>query len=76
MLAEQLATDGDRELAVRRLQDVARASAAVPRSTLSGDVVLGQVRSTVVDLLEVAGLPPEEALARIPAARSYPHPSP
>lgn len=70
-LAEQVAGDGPLDLAVRHFDHVAAASAAVPRSTLSGDVVLGQVRSTVVDLLEVAGLPPEEALARVPAARGH-----
>lgn len=73
-LAEQVAAEGDLGIAVERLRRVGTASAEVPRSTLSGDVVLGQVRSTVVDLLEVAGLPQEEALAAVPEARGHPSP--
>jgi uncharacterized membrane protein YgaE (UPF0421/DUF939 family) len=76
ILAEQLAADADPELAVHRLQRAAAASAEVPHSSLSGDVILGQVRSTVVDLLQVAGLDDATALATIPAARGYGPPRP
>jgi uncharacterized membrane protein YgaE (UPF0421/DUF939 family) len=72
VLAEQLSARADHDVAVRRLEAVARASAEVPRSTLSGDVVLAQVRSTIVDLLQVAGLSDPDARAVIPA----PPPSP
>jgi len=46
---------------------VARASVLVPRSSvLSVEVILAQVRSVVVDLLQTAGLDADEALAAIP----------
>lgn len=46
---------------------VARASVLVPRSSvLSVEVILAQVRSIVVDLLQTAGLDADEALAAIP----------
>lgn len=41
-------------------------SAASPPATLSAAVVLGQIRSLVVDLLEVAGVSHDEAVAAIP----------
>jgi uncharacterized membrane protein YgaE (UPF0421/DUF939 family) len=71
MLAEQLGTDASPGPAVERLVAVAEASAEVPRGSLSGDVVLGQVRSTVVDLLTVAGLDDAEALSRVPASTTH-----
>jgi uncharacterized membrane protein YgaE (UPF0421/DUF939 family) len=43
-----------------------RTSTASTPSTLSAAVVLGQIRSLVVDLLEVCGLPHEEAVATVP----------
>ena len=46
--------------AVDALDAVARASAIVPRSSLPSDVILGQLRSTVVDLFQVAGLDVDE----------------
>ena len=52
--------------AVDALDAVARASATVPRSSLPSDVILGQLRSTVVDLFQVAGLDLDEARARMP----------
>lgn len=68
-LAEQLAVGAEGDVAVGRLEDVAEASADVPLSTLSADVVLGQVRSAVVDLLQVAGLEPGDARSRVPPVR-------
>ncbi|GAA4354267.1 FUSC family protein [Angustibacter luteus] len=57
--------DDSREL----LQQVARESAAVPVGTsLSDDVVLAQVRSMVVDLLELTGLDADAARAAIPTS--------
>jgi uncharacterized membrane protein YgaE (UPF0421/DUF939 family) len=49
------------------LVDIADASALLVRSAdLSVEVILGQLRSIVVDLLQVAGEEPDEALALIP----------
>ena len=50
---------------VDHLLEVAGATAGVPRSSLSGDVVLAQVRSCTVDLLQVAGLGTRDALDRV-----------
>jgi uncharacterized membrane protein YgaE (UPF0421/DUF939 family) len=55
------------------LVEVAQASAILPRSQeLSVEVILAQVRSIVVDLLQVAGLDSDAAVALVPpmAARS------
>jgi hypothetical protein len=52
--------------AVDALDAVARRSANVPRSSLSGDVILAQVQSTVVDLYQVTGLDLNQSLARMP----------
>jgi uncharacterized membrane protein YgaE (UPF0421/DUF939 family) len=50
-----------------RLIEVGRATVSVPRSTvLSVEVILAQVRSTVVDLLQATGLDPDEALGAVP----------
>jgi uncharacterized membrane protein YgaE (UPF0421/DUF939 family) len=52
------------------LTEVALASASVPRSAdLSIEVILGQVRSIIVDLLQVAGVDPDSALALVPPMR-------
>jgi uncharacterized membrane protein YgaE (UPF0421/DUF939 family) len=49
------------------LIDVAEVSAGLARSTdLSVEVILGQVRSMVVDLLQVVGIDPDAALALVP----------
>jgi uncharacterized membrane protein YgaE (UPF0421/DUF939 family) len=50
-----------------RLERLARASSAAPHSeVMSAVVVLAQVRSMVVDLLELTGLDQDQALARVP----------
>jgi hypothetical protein len=50
---------------------VAEASATAPRSTeLSVEVILAQVRSIVVDLLQAVGVPADEALALVPPMTS------
>ncbi len=49
------------------LEAVARASSTAPHSeVMSAVVVLAQVRSMVVDLLELTGLDQDQALARVP----------
>ncbi|PWJ51191.1 Uncharacterized membrane protein YgaE, UPF0421/DUF939 family [Quadrisphaera granulorum] len=65
-LAEDLAPGRSREGAVEALSAVGQASVLVPRSSLSSDVVLAQVRSVVVDLLMVAGLDNAAARERVP----------
>jgi uncharacterized membrane protein YgaE (UPF0421/DUF939 family) len=73
LLAADMAAERPLNDAVDALHAVARASTTVPRSSLSGDVILGQVRSTVVDLFQVAGLDLDESLARMPPPRGQ-HP--
>jgi uncharacterized membrane protein YgaE (UPF0421/DUF939 family) len=69
VLAEELSErpgDDAREL----LSRVAGDSGQIPVGvSLSSDVVLAQVRSIVVDLLQVAGVSYDEALALVPPAR-------
>ncbi|TNM64562.1 hypothetical protein FHN55_13680 [Streptomyces sp. NP160] len=66
-LAEDLGAGRRLDDAVDALAAVGLASVLVPRSSLSADVVLAQVRSATVDLLQVAGLDGDAALARVPA---------
>ncbi len=66
LLAGEVVAGEDLAPAARRLRDVAELSARVPRGDLSADVVLAQVRSAVVDLLQVTGLSQADALARVP----------
>jgi uncharacterized membrane protein YgaE (UPF0421/DUF939 family) len=74
LLAADVAAERPLNEAVEALEAVARASATVPRSSLSGDAILAQTRSTVVDLFQVAGLDPDESLARMPPPRGeHPH---
>jgi uncharacterized membrane protein YgaE (UPF0421/DUF939 family) len=64
-----------RELHVSRqaLVAVAQGTAAIPVGTsLSSDVVLAQLRSMVVDLLELTGLDADGARAAVPPAQSEP----
>jgi uncharacterized membrane protein YgaE (UPF0421/DUF939 family) len=67
-----LATDVERRQPAGEVRaglvDVARRSSAIPIGvSLSADVVLAQVRSLVVDLLQVTGLGDREALELVPA---------
>ena len=71
LLAGEVVAGEDPAPAARRLRDVAEMSARVPRGDLSADVVLAQVRSTVVDLLQVAGLSQADALARVPPPQRH-----
>ncbi|GAB3596475.1 aromatic acid exporter family protein [Angustibacter peucedani] len=64
-LVERRGSEHSREL----LAQVADDSAHVPTgTTLSGDVVLAQVRSMVVDLLQITGVDADEARALVPPA--------
>lgn len=69
LLAIDVGADRPLDEAVDALGAVAGASATVPRSSLSGDAILAQIRATVVDLFQVAGLGIDESVARMPAAR-------
>ena len=66
LLAADLAAERPMDDALDALDAVARASATVPRSSLPSDVILGQLRTTTVDLFQVAGLNLDEARARMP----------
>jgi uncharacterized membrane protein YgaE (UPF0421/DUF939 family) len=72
LLATDLAAERPLDDALDALDAVAHSSATVPRSSLPGDVILAQVQSTVVDLLQVAGLDLDESLARVPPRRGQP----
>jgi uncharacterized membrane protein YgaE (UPF0421/DUF939 family) len=72
---DTLASDleSDRHEALEPLYRVAQDSGSVPVGvSLSGDVVLAQIRSITVDLLQVAGLTYDEAFAHVPPARRAP----
>ncbi|SDQ45651.1 aromatic acid exporter family protein [Quadrisphaera sp. DSM 44207] len=75
-LSEDVQRGLPRSGAVDALTEAGRASARVPRSSLSADAVLAQARSTAVDLLEVAGLDEEQARARVPVPDQAPPPPP
>lgn len=69
VLAGELVEHRDPDASRRLLRQVAEDSTHVPTgTTLSGDVVLAQVRSMVVDLLELTGLDADEARAAVPPA--------
>ncbi len=66
-LSRDLLDGRGRTSAVAKLQAVGEASTALPRSeALAGDVVIAQLRSVVVDLLQVAGLMHDAALRAVP----------
>lgn len=66
-IADRLAANESAEPVQPRLIEVAEASADVSSPlTLSAAVVLGQMRSLVVDLLELAGVPTPDATALVP----------
>jgi uncharacterized membrane protein YgaE (UPF0421/DUF939 family) len=64
LLAADVAAERSLGNAVDALVAVAQDSATVTRSSLSGDMILAQVQTIVVDLLQIAGLDIDEALAR------------
>jgi hypothetical protein len=66
-IATDLGADRSPEAVVPRLVELARAtSEAASPPTLSEAVVLGQIRSIVVDLLQLAGLSYADAVAFVP----------
>jgi uncharacterized membrane protein YgaE (UPF0421/DUF939 family) len=66
-IADRLAANESPESMQRRLVGIAAAtSTASEPLTLSAAVVLGQLRSLVVDLLELTGVAPAEAVAMVP----------
>ncbi|MGQ7296098.1 FUSC family protein [Quadrisphaera sp. KR29] len=65
-LSEDLGAGRALDDAVDALAAVGLASVVVPRSSLSADVVLAQVRSATVDLLMVAGLDDDAAHEKVP----------
>ncbi|MFP5345436.1 MAG: FUSC family protein [Actinomycetes bacterium] len=70
VLSDDLAEERREPLARKGLRDVARESSTVPVGvSLSSDVVLAQIRSITVDLLQVSGIPYDEALQLVPPAR-------
>jgi hypothetical protein len=67
VIADELAADRMPVAARQPLLDVAQDSTEVERSRwLSAEVVLAQVRSIVVDLLQLTGMDIDEATAAIP----------
>jgi uncharacterized membrane protein YgaE (UPF0421/DUF939 family) len=67
-MAEELAANRSPEAAQPQLIEIAEVTAdASEPLTLSAAVVLGQMRSLVVDLLQLSGLPHHEAVSAIPA---------
>ncbi len=72
-LADEISERSDPERSRALLREVAAASGRVPvGASLSSDVVLAQVRSTVVDLLQLTGLEGDEARALVPPAGDEP----
>jgi uncharacterized membrane protein YgaE (UPF0421/DUF939 family) len=66
IMARLLADNAPAAMARKGVLAVAATTADMPRGTISLDVLLVQTRSLIVDLLEVTGLPHEEANAAMP----------
>ena len=76
-IQEQLEQHGPLSAAREDLVVLARRSTwSHPRAGLSAEVMRAQVRSTVVDLLVLSGVPLAEARRRVPATREEYDPSP
>jgi uncharacterized membrane protein YgaE (UPF0421/DUF939 family) len=78
---EQIATElqarREPQISRRWLEQVAQDSARVPTGvSLSGDVVLAQLRSMVVDLLELTGVDNDAARSVVPPAEGEPPSAP
>jgi uncharacterized membrane protein YgaE (UPF0421/DUF939 family) len=72
-IAVELAARRDPQGSQQLLQQVAQDTAKVPTGvSLSGDVVLAQLRSMVVDLLELTGVDNDSARAVVPPAEGEP----
>jgi uncharacterized membrane protein YgaE (UPF0421/DUF939 family) len=70
VMARALSENAAASVGLRGLLEVAAATGELPRtSSLASETVLAQLRSLVVDLLQVAGLGEEDAHAAIPPER-------
>ena len=66
-IARALSENASPEIGRTSMLEVAQATAALPRtSSLSTETVLAQLRSVVVDLLQVTGLDVDDAVAAVP----------
>ncbi|MDQ6896970.1 MAG: FUSC family protein [Actinomycetota bacterium] len=66
IMARVLAENAPAAMARGGIAAVGESTARLPRGTISIDVLLVQIRSLIVDLLEVTGLDNEEAMAAFP----------
>jgi len=70
VIGRALSENASPEVGRSALLAVAAATGEVPRTpSLASETVLAQVRSTVVDLLQVTGLDVDEAIAALPPER-------
>ncbi|GAB3876149.1 FUSC family protein [Terrabacter terrigena] len=70
VVGRALSENASPEVGRPAMLEVARATAALPRtSSLATETVLAQLRSTVVDLLQVTGLDVDQAIAALPPER-------
>ena len=72
IMARVLAENAPAAMARAGIAAVGESTARLPRGTISIDVLLVQIRSLVVDLLEVTGLDNEEAVAAMPTLPERP----
>ncbi|MGB3762678.1 MAG: aromatic acid exporter family protein, partial [Ornithinimicrobium sp.] len=76
-ISDELAEGRDAVEAREDLVNLARRSTwSVRGASLSAEVMRAQVRSTVVDLLRLTGLPVQEAIRRVPPTRTDLDPGP
>lgn len=70
VVGRALSENSSPEIGRSAMLSVARGTAALPRtSSLATETVLAQIRSTVVDLLQVTGLDVDQAVAAVPPER-------
>ncbi|MGO4597894.1 FUSC family protein [Terrabacter sp. 2RAF25] len=70
VVGRALSENASPEIGRPAMLSVARGTAALPRtSSLATETVLAQIRSTVVDLLQVTGLDVDQAIAAVPPER-------
>ena len=70
VVGRALSENASPEVGRPAMLEVARSTAALPRtSSLATETVLAQIRSTVVDLLQVTGLDVDQAIAAVPPER-------
>ncbi len=72
IMARVLAENAPAAMARAGIAAVGESTARLPRGTISIDVLLVQIRSLVVDLLEVTGLDNEEAVEAMPTLPERP----